>query len=411
MIRIDNGFLKTGVYPVISSKGGAMFEYVLFGAVLVGLFFFHKHGTKIAFWGAALLLLYKIFFVADFALGAHLLHESTTLINIFGLIVGFTLLADIFEQTRIADILPRYLSDSWWGGVQLLGAIFLMSAFLDNIAAAMIGGALAKNLYKGKVDVGFLASIVSASNAGGAWSVIGDTTTTMMWIAGKSPLEVAHAIIASMVVFFICAPIAAYQQHKVQPIVKDNLVGARLDWLPAAVVFGILASAVSVNLWFNTHNPDLLKNAPIMAIAVWVAIVIGSAKVSMNWLVAGKATKDATFLAMLVLCASLMPLEQLPSPSINSTFALGIVSAVFDNIPLTALAIKQGEYDWGALAFSVGHGGSLMWFGSSAGVALCGMFAYAKDPILWIKRGWYIIVAHVVAYWVLIGSYGWHPTP
>ena len=50
------------------------------------------------------------------------------------------------------------------------------------------------------------------------------------------------------------------------------------------------------------------------------------------------------------------------------------MSAVFDNIPLTALALKQGGYDWGFLAYAVGFGGSMIWFGSSAGVALSNMY-------------------------------------
>ena len=61
-----------------------------------------------------------------------------------------------------------------------------MSGFLDNIAAAMIGGTLASALFARRVHVGYLAAIVAASNAGGAGSVSGDTTTTMMWIAGAS---------------------------------------------------------------------------------------------------------------------------------------------------------------------------------------------------------------------------------
>ena len=60
--------------------------------------------------------------------------------------------------------------------------IFCMSAFLDNIAGAVIGGIVARRTYQGRVGIGFVASIVAAANAGGAGSVIGDTTTTMMWL-------------------------------------------------------------------------------------------------------------------------------------------------------------------------------------------------------------------------------------
>ena len=66
--------------------------------------------------------------------------------------------------------------------------IFVLSSFLDNIAAALIGGTIAGVVFRGKVHIGYLAAIVAASNAGGSGSVVGDTTTTMMWIDGVSPL-------------------------------------------------------------------------------------------------------------------------------------------------------------------------------------------------------------------------------
>jgi len=91
----------------------------------------------------------------------------------------------------------------------LLVLIFALSSFLDNIAAAMIGGAIAHTVFRGKVHIGFLAAIVAASNAGGAGSVVGDTTTTMMWIAGVGPLEVLEAYIAALVAMVNVPVIAA----------------------------------------------------------------------------------------------------------------------------------------------------------------------------------------------------------
>jgi Na+/H+ antiporter NhaD/arsenite permease-like protein len=62
----------------------------------------------------------------------------------------------------------------------LLVMIFVLSSFLDNIAAALIGGTIARAVFRNKVHIGYLAAIVAASNAGGLGSVVGDTTTTMM---------------------------------------------------------------------------------------------------------------------------------------------------------------------------------------------------------------------------------------
>jgi Na+/H+ antiporter NhaD/arsenite permease-like protein len=88
---------------------------------------------------------------------------------------------------------------------------------------------------------------------------------------------------------------------------------------------------------------------------------------------------------------------------------LGFVSAVFDNIPLTALAIKQGGYDWGYLAYAVGFGGSMMWFGSSAGVALSNLYPEARSVKAWVTAGWAIPLAYVVGFFVLYAVLGWSP--
>ena len=109
------------------------------------------------------------------------------------------------------------------------------------------------------------------------------------------------------------------------------------------------------------------------------------------------------------MCAAMMPVQHLPAASWQSAFGLGFLSAVFDNIPLTALALKQGGYDWGFLAYAVGFGGSMLWFGSSAGVALSNMYPEAKSVGAWLKGGWHVALAYVVGFAVLLAVVGWHP--
>jgi hypothetical protein len=105
-----------------------------------------------------------------------------------------------------------------------------------------------------------------------------------------------------------------------------------------------------------------------------------------------------------------MPVERLPVASWQTAFGLGFLSSIFDNIPLTALALKQGGYDWGILAFAVGFGGSMMWFGSSAGVALSGLFPQARSVVSWLRHGWYVPIAYVAGFAVMLALSGWHPT-
>ena len=106
-----------------------------------------------------------------------------------------------------------------------------------------------------------------------------------------------------------------------------------------------------------------------------------------------------------------MPVDKLPPASWPTTLGLGFLSAVFDNIPLTALAIRQDGYDWGFLAYSVGFGGSMIWFGSSAGVALASMYPEARSLVVWVRHGWHVAIGFVAGYFVMLAVLGWHPQP
>ena len=106
----------------------------------------------------------------------------------------------------------------------------------------------------------------------------------------------------------------------------------------------------------------------------------------------------------------MMPVETLPKPTWLSAVLLGFVSAVFDNIPLTKLALSQGGYDWGLLAYAVGFGGSLLWFGSSAGVAISNIYPSAKSTGRWLATGWFAVLAYLVGVTSILLLAGWSPT-
>jgi Na+/H+ antiporter NhaD/arsenite permease-like protein len=120
--------------------------------------------------------------------------------------------------------------------------------------------------------------------------------------------------------------------------------------------------------------------------------------------------KGALFLVSLVIIASLMPVDELPEASWMTAFILGFVSAIFDNIPLTKLCLEQGHFDWGMLAYTVGFGGSMIWFGSSAGVAITNKFPDARNIGLWIRKGWHVPAAFIIGFSVLYMVMGWEPT-
>lgn len=391
------------------------FEFVLFGLTLLGVMLLHNQTFYVALAGLTAVAGYKVFF-SSFKHGAgmtglfaHLGHEWVTLANLLGLLLGFELLSRHFEKSRVPAILPKYLPDDWKGSFMLLVMVFVMSAFLDNIAAALIGGAMAHQLFKAKVHIGFLAAIVAASNAGGAGSVVGDTTTTMMWLDGVSPLHVLDAYVAAVVALCIFGVVAARQQHAYSPIIKNAHAHTHIDWPRIGIVISILVAAMTTNILINGPFKEFADSFPFLGTAVWLVILLTAGLRRPDWEVVPHTLKGALFLLFLVTAASMMPVEHLPSASWQTALGLGFVSAVFDNIPLTALALKQGGYDWGMLAYAVGFGGSMLWFGSSSGVALSNMFPEAKSAGLWLRHGWHVAVAYPVGFLVLLAVLGWHP--
>ena len=403
--------------PDLPAMFGIPLEFILFGLTLLGVAVFHHHTMRMALTGLVTISIYKIAFTG-FKTGAgviglvsHVNHEWVILANLLGLLMGFALLSRHFEKSHVPLVLPKYLPHDWKGGFLLLVMVWILSSFLDNIAAALIGGAMAHQLFRAKVHIGYLAAIVAASNAGGAWSVLGDTTTTMMWIAGVSPLQVFEAIIASTVALFIFGIPAAIKQHKYSPILGHAHEHTQVDWMRIGIVGLILILALATNVIVNVKFTGQGDHFPFIGVAVWGAILLSMLARRPDWEVLPRALRGSIFLLSLVLIASMMPVEKLPLASWRTAFGLGFVSAVFDNIPLTALALKQGGYDWGFVAYAVGFGGSMIWFGSSAGVALSNMYPEAKSVGQWVRHGWYVPVAYVAGFFVMLAVLNWHPDP
>ncbi len=240
---------------------GIPVDFILFALTLIGVAVFHHKTLQVALTGLAAIVIYKLLFTG-FKTGAglgglalHMQHEAVILANLFLLLMGFAILSRHFENSRVPDEMPRVSAGWLERRSALLAIVFVLSSFLDNIAAALIGGTMARHVFKGKVHIGYLAGIVAASNAGGSGSVVGDTTTTMMWIDGVSPLVVVEAYVAAVAGFLIYGIPASLAQHRLSPILKDAPRGVRIDWTSVGIVAAILVIAILANVIANLRIP------------------------------------------------------------------------------------------------------------------------------------------------------------
>jgi len=398
----------------VPSVGPIRVEFIIFGLILLGVALLHKQTFWVAVTGLTVLLIFKFIFDPGFHFMEHVFGQNTMydqfmhknlrqgewgiILNLLGLLLGFAILAKIFEESGVPQALPKFLPNDWRGPFILLVFVCVISSFLDNIAAALIGGAIAIVVFKNRVHIGYIVAIVAASNAGGSGSVVGDTTTTMMWIDGVSPFNVLHAFIAALTALLFFAWFASHQQDKYQRIQKDSNLIVKIDWIKLLIVLMMLVGAIISNFLYD-----------MPALGVWIAILIGAILRPIPWKEVPGAVKGTIFLLCLVSCASLMPVEDLPNASWVTALILGFVSAVFDNIPLTKLCLEQGHYDWGMLAYTVGFGGSMIWFGSSAGVAITNKFPEARHVGRWVKYGWHVAVAYIIGFAILYFTMGWEP--
>ena len=128
---------------------GIPVDFILFGLTLLCVAVFHHHTMRVALTGLAIIAIYKIVFtgfktdkgVMGFLF--HVEHEWVILVNLLCRLMGFPLLSRHFEKSHVPVVLPKFLLRDWKDGFTLLAMVWRLSSFLDNIAAALIGGAVA----------------------------------------------------------------------------------------------------------------------------------------------------------------------------------------------------------------------------------------------------------------------------
>ncbi|MES2139416.1 MAG: sodium:proton antiporter NhaD [Bacteroidota bacterium] len=298
---------------------------------------------------------------------------------------------------------------------------FILSALLDNLTTAIVMVSLLRKLIDNREDrLFFIGMVIIAANAGGAWSPIGDVTTTMLWIGGQvSASNIITKLIAPSLVCLIVPLIIASFKLKgniTKSVLTPIKTGITLTLNERNIIFFTgLGGLIFVPIFKTiTHLPPFMGVLFSLGILWVVTEMIHSQK--------DEEEKDALsvvhalrridvpsilfFLGILIAIAALQSTGQLATLAqvMNERIgnlniivpAIGLLSAIVDNVPLVAASMgmydlssyPMDSYIWEFLAYCAGTGGSILIIGSAAGVAAMGMekidFMWYLKKIAWL---------------------------
>ena len=324
-----------------------------------------------------------------------------------------------------------------------------LSAIIDNLTATIVLITILQKIVKEKeVRLWYAGLIVIAANAGGAWSPIGDVTTTMLWIANKVTASslIEHVLLPSLACYAVPTFIASRLSIFKGEIATEDLKDEKSTSKHGAIMFYLgLAGILFVPIFKTvTHLPPYMGMMLSLAIVSIFAEYFSGSKFSMAEASAGGGALPAShspihhslskiempsilfFLGILMAVAALESLGMLfefagvlesSVPMLGTEHAsthisdlvvllLGIGSAVIDNVPLVAASIGMfsiplDEPAWHFIAYSAGTGGSMLIIGSAAGVVAMGM---EKINFMWYlkKIGWLALIGFLSGFAVFV---------
>lgn len=297
---------------------------------------------------------------------------------------------------------------------------FFLSAILDNLTTTIVMVSLLRKLIKDDTErLYFVGIVVIAANAGGAWTPIGDVTTTMLWMGGQ--ISTGHTmlvlILPSLISLLIPLVFISFQlKGRVERAEKIHHTTHVLPRRHQHIIFysGIGALIFVPVIKSVTHLPPFMGILFGLAVLWIITEVLHSAKDDAekhDYTVVSALRRIDTssilfFLGILVSIAALQAtdvltnLAQVMTAAIGNdsviVIAIGLLSSVVDNVPLVAAAkgmysmvqYPMDHYFWQFLAYSAGTGGSILIIGSAAGVAAMGMekinFFWYMKKISWL---------------------------
>lgn len=369
----------------------------------------------------------------------NLMHHFGKTSEILIFLIGAMTIVEIIDLHRGFDVIKSRINTS--NKVRLLWVLgtvaFILSSIIDNLTATIVLITLLRKLVpQREYRIWYASLIIIAANAGGAWSPIGDVTTTMLWIANKvtaaglSEYVIVPAVLCFVVPFFIASKLKPFKGTIVRKTFNINEQSEKLLSSKKMLFVGLGAIVFVPVFKIITGLPPYIGMMFSLGF-VWLFSEYVTPYENFNknekHLYSGhKALSKIEFSSILFFLGILMAvaaLESLVFGQINGVdtgtlryaaeslsnavpnmdvvvILLGILSAVIDNVPLVAASMGMYSYEidhpiWHFIAYSAGTGGSMLIIGSAAGVAAMGM---EKIDFIWyLKRITWLAFAGFIA--------------
>lgn len=349
-----------------------------------------------------------------------LMHHLGEIASILFFLLGAMTIVELIDSHNGFEIITQKIKTSRKSSLLLLIAAitFFLSALLDNLTTAIVMTSLCAKILTDKEDkLWFAGMIVIAANAGGAWSPLGDVTTTMLWIGGQITAFniIKQLLLPSLVVCIIPALLIAKRFAGQTLVLKPLAATTPKEKREGSVMlFAGLGFLVFVPAFKTiTHLPPFMGMMLALG-CMWIITTLlhkqKDTELAEKYTVA-RALQRIDSSSILFFLGILLAVAALQSVGILTQLAtflsthlqndyligitLGVLSAIVDNVPL--VAASQGMYDlttyptdhffWEFLALTTGTGGSMIIIGSAAGVAVMGI---EKIDFMWYlkKIGW-----------------------
>ncbi|MEN0039279.1 MAG: sodium:proton antiporter NhaD [Cellvibrio sp.] len=355
--------------------------------------------------------------------GNNIPHElSETLVGIAQIIfflMGAMTIVELIDAHNGFQVVTSKIKTTKLSTLMLLVGVatFFLSAILDNLTTAIVMVSLMKKLLARREDrLWFAGIIIIAANAGGAWSPIGDVTTTMLWIGGQiTPINIITGVflpsLVNLLVPLLAMAFVTRGRSVESPVVAQRDDNDLTTPLERSVVFWLgLGVLIAVPVFKAvTHLPPFMGILFGLGILWLVADLMhrNKAEVQKDQLTISHAIKRIDMSSVIFFIGILLAVAVLEHTHILSSIAtwldnsvgrldiivvlIGLVSAIVDNVPLVAASMGMYSLEqyppdsflWEFLAYCAGTGGSILIIGSAAGVAAMGL---EKIDFIWYLK-------------------------